>query len=276
MQIQINLPTRKLKPSLDKIVQRVLEIRKEGIDLAKKTFNFKNFDFNNPFHEAAAINEVEDQILSKQENNALYIGTIKAKKDLSNKFVTINFFLIPTVSHDSTSGAAYLQHLEVHITARTLFKEYEEILALLFHEIKHFLQINRTSQEYQTVISTLKKITKDTDKDELAQTFSLYHTDIAEFETTLTELITTMYYKFLRLRKSSGNNWRQVRKEILDGLQNIISNNVKHAIEHIPNIFPRNTKQFFTSIHLSRQPNIYWSHVQEHLSNLYKRLSNTW
>lgn len=276
MQIQINLPTRKLKPSLDRIVQRILEIRKDGIDLAKKTFNFKNFDFNNPFHEAAAINEVEDQILSKQENNALHIGTIKAKKDFSNKFVTINFFLTPTVSQDATSGVAYLQHLEVHITAQALFKEYEEMLGLLFHEIKHFLQINQTSQEYQTIISKFKKITKDTNKDVLAQTFSLYHTDVAEFETTLTELITTMYYKFLRLRKSSGGSWGQVRKEILDSLQDIISNNVGYAVEHVSNIFPRNTKQFFTSISLSNQPVAYWSHVQEHLSKLYKRLSNTW
>ncbi len=276
MQIQISLPTRTLLPTLNKIVEEIIDIRRQGIDLAKQTFKIKTFDFNNPFHVAAAADEVEEKILSKYEHNAMYLGTIKAKKDLSNKYVKLNFFLLPSSSHNAANAEAKLDYLEVLVTTRLLFKDYEEILGTIFHEIKHFLQANEPSKEYYAMLPTFKGVLKQTDKENVALIFSKYHTDIAEFETTLTEIVTTIYYKFLRLRKSSGEEWKDVRTKILNGLYTVINSSAHEMSRNMPDIFPQKTIQFFKSISLAEQPEMYWSLVKEHLAKIYKKLSNTW
>lgn len=276
MQIQISLPTRTLLPTLNKIVEEIIDIRRQGIDLAKQTFKIKTFDFNNPFHVAAAVDEVEEKILSKYEHNAMYLGTIKAKKDLSNKYVKLNFFLLPSSSHNAANAEAKLDYLEVLVTTRLLFKDYEEILGTIFHEIKHFLQANEPSKEYYAMLPTFKGVLKQTDKENVALIFSKYHTDIAEFETTLTEIVTTIYYKFLRLRKSSGKEWKDVRTKILNGLYTVINSSAHEMSRNMPDIFPQKTIQFFKSISLAEQPEMYWSLVKEHLAKIYKKLSNTW
>jgi hypothetical protein len=275
MQVNISLPTRKLKAALDQIIKNILVVRKQGIDLAMKTFKLKKIDISNPMMQIASTNEIDDEILPKHTHNALYLGTVKAKKDTLNNFVKINFFLVQSTKEKPVNGEAYVDHLEIHIASRSIFKNYEEMLGLLFHEIKHFLQVNKISDEYTVNIPRLHASHLQKDQNERDTAFSIYHTDIAEFETTLTELITVIYYNFLRVRRKS-KQWTVLRSNILKDLQQIIHCNAADIKNLNTTTLPAKLQVFFKSISLSKLSNTLWPYVQTSFADLYQRLSNTY
>ena len=291
------LPTRNLRRSLNEIITNIYKFREPAIKSVLKSFpKIKQFDISNETHRLAAWGELDDAVLSTEP---VYIGAIKAKKDMSVKYVQLNFFLSPNSSTNYVSAEARLNNLEVHVYSRCVFFEYERLIAVLFHEIKHFLQENQASQEYLTLVPRLRVNDVGSNSDETLNTFKTYYLDDAEFEAILVELKLFLFTLFQNSKKKYNKKeiWRAKRHEFLINLQSFI-NTTKADVYHellqlrdnpltkwkkveyfqgskIPSFIH---ERFRTPIYVASASDntAAWNHLIQTLNDLYKRINHIW
>jgi len=297
MSALITTPSRNLRRSLNEIITNIYKFRGPAIDSVLKHFpKIKQFDVSNQTHCLAAWNELDDTTLSKQP---VYIGTIKAKKDMSTKYVRLNFFLSPNTPTNYVSAEARLNDLEVHVYSRCVFFEYERLIAVLFHEIKHFLQEQHAGEEYIALVPRLKLNDTGSTVDDTLNTFKTYYLDDAEFEAILVELNLYLFTLFQNMKKkySSKEIWRVKRQEFLTELQQFLNTtkaDVYHEflqlrdkpstkwkkVEHfVGSKIPSFIHERFRSpiyVAATSDKNAPWNHLVQMLDSLYKRISHIW